>query len=126
MSGTPETTNVLLTLLVIATALTPLLLIGAGVAVIIAIRRVRAKVDSIERHLAPILEEARHALQEVQHVTASVRRRVDEVDRGVTALQHKTARLSDSVRSAMGGTVGRVLRAMGSVLEPRPSSRRAS
>ena len=126
MSGTPETTNLLLTLLVIATALTPLLLIGAGIAAMVAVRRVKARIESVERDLAPILQEARHALQEVQHITASVRRRVDEVDRGVTSLQHKTARLSDSVRGAMGGTLGRVLSAMGSVIEPRSASRRAS
>ena len=126
MSGTPETTNLLLTLLVIATALTPLLLIGAGIGATVAIKRVQAKVERVERDLAPILEEARHALQEVQHIAASVRKRVDEVDRGVTSLQHKTARLSDGIRSAMGGTLGRVLSAMGSAIEPRSSSRRAS
>ncbi len=126
MSGTPETTNLLLMWLVIVTAITPLLMIGAAIAAIVAIKRVRAKVDRVEQDLAPILQEARNALQQVQHITASVRRRVDEVDRGVTSLQHKTARLSDSVRGAMGGTLGRVLAAMGSAIEPRSSSRRAS
>jgi hypothetical protein len=118
MNGSPETTNLLLTLLVIATALTPLLLIAGAVGAMIAYKRMRVQ---IAQELAPILLETRATLQQVQHVAASVRRRVDEVDRGVTSLQNKTARLSDSVKTLMGGTVGRVLAAMG----PRPS-RRAS
>jgi hypothetical protein len=118
MSGTPETTNLLLMLLVIATALTPVLLIAGAVALMVAYRRTSARV---ERELAPLMAEVRATLAEVQHISASVRRRVDEVDRGVTAFQHKTAQLSDSIKTAVGGTLGRVL----SVLGPRPS-RRAS
>jgi hypothetical protein len=118
MSGTPETTNTLLTLLVIATALTPLLLVAAGVAALLAWRRMKAQ---LERDLAPVLLETRQTLREVQHIAASVRRRVDEVDRGVSSLQDKTSRLTDSIKGVVGGTLGRVL----SMVAPAPT-RRAS
>jgi hypothetical protein len=118
MSGTLETTNTLLTWLVIATALTPLFLVAAGVAAMLAWKRMRAQ---LERELGPVLLETRATLQEVQHIAASIRRRVDEVDRGVSSLQHKTSRLTDSIRGAVGGTLGRVL----SIMAPGPA-RRAS
>jgi hypothetical protein len=116
MSGTPETTNTLLTWLVIATALTPLLLVAAGVAAMLAWKRMKAQ---LERDLVPVVLETRATLQEIQHIAASVRRRVDEVDRGVSSLQHKTSLLTDSIRGAVGGTLGRVL----SIMTPGPTRR---
>jgi hypothetical protein len=118
MTGSLETTNTLLTLLVIATAATPLLLIAAGIAAVMAWKRVKAQ---IERDVVPVMTEARATLQEAQHIAASIRRRVDEVDRGVSTLQDKTSRLTDSLKAAVGGTLGRVL----AIVAPGPT-RRAS
>jgi len=116
MSGTPETTNLLLLFLVLTTALTPVLFIAGGIALLMTYRRLKAQ---IEREVTPLVEEVRTTLKEVQHISASVRRRVDEIDRGVTSLQHKTAHFSESVKNAVGGTLGRVL----SILGPRPFRR---
>ena len=116
MSGTPETTNLLLLFLVLPSALTPLLLIAGGIALLTTYKRLKVQVA---QEVTPLVEEVRNTLKEVQHISASVRRRVDEIDRGVTTLQSKTAHFSESVKSAVGGTLGRVL----SILGPRPFRR---
>jgi hypothetical protein len=113
----------------LATVLTPLLLIGAAIAAMVAYKRLRAEVTQqvarLEMQVAPLILEARGTLQQVQHISESLRRRVDDVDRGVTSLQNKTTQLSDSVKGVMGGTLGRVLSAFGAVMDSR-ASRRAS
>jgi hypothetical protein len=125
MSGTPETTNTLLLLLVIATSLMPVIVIVAGLVAAakmkLAIAHLQGLSDQLQNEIRPLIEEARATLHEVQHISASVRRRVDEVDRGVTTIQHKTARLTDNIQHAMTGTLGRVL----AILRPL-ASRRAS
>lgn len=125
MSGAPETTNTLLLWLIVATALTPVLMIAAGITAVIYIKRAVAQMQSLtarlEADLRPLMTEAQSTLAQVQHIAAAVRRRVDEVDRGVDTLQDKTVRITESLQQILNGTLGRVL----SILRPM-SSRRAS
>jgi hypothetical protein len=125
MSGAPEVTNTLLLWLVIATALTPVFLIVAGIAVMVYVRRTMAQVQALTARLQaearPVVIEVHETLQHVQHIAASVRRRVDELDEGVTTLQDKTARIGEHIHQALDGTLGRVL----AMLRPW-ASRRAS
>ena len=125
MPGAPETTNTLLLWLIIATALTPVLILAALLVVWVYIKRMVTEVKAvgarIEAQARPLIAEAHGTLQQVQHIAASVRRRVDEVDRGVDTIQEKTARLGDGLHQVFNGTLGRVL----AILRPL-SSRRAS
>jgi hypothetical protein len=88
MSGSPETTNLILLWLVIVTSLTPVLLVAAGVVAMRAWRDLSARVD---RELVPLLHQARATLDEAGHVTAIVRRRVDEADHAIASLQDSGA-----------------------------------
>jgi hypothetical protein len=122
MSGAPETTNTLLLWLIIVTALTPTLFIVGGIVIAVYVKRAVAQVQAltarIEAEARPLIVEAQSTMQHVQHIAASMRRRVDEVDRGVTTLQ--TTRASENIHQALNGTLGRVLAIL------RPLSRRAS
>ena len=76
-----QTTNIWIAVLAVAGAIQTLLLLGAAVGLFVTYRRMMAKIDAIEeRHLAPLAARASLIIDDLQDMTARVRR-VDDVVR---------------------------------------------
>jgi hypothetical protein len=80
-----ETTNLLLGIMAVASALEALLIVGLGVGGYILYRRVTTALDDLERrHVAPLAERVNSILGDVQAVTARVQTQAARVDNAIS------------------------------------------
>lgn len=111
-----QTTNTWLAVLAVAGALQTLLLLGAAVGLFVLYRRILAKIDAIEeRHVAPIAARASLIIDDLQDMTARVRR-VDDVVRAKVQGLGNAAQVAGHVISDRFWPVVGVARAIGAGL----------
>jgi hypothetical protein len=113
MSGSPETTNLLLAIMATVSVLEGLLIIGFGIAAWKAYSRVTGLIEGLEeRHVAPAMIKVNHILDEARVVTTHFREETERVQRGIQhtidRVDHTAHRLRDDVRSKTSWLVGTV------------------
>jgi hypothetical protein len=102
MSGELGTTNLLLGILAAVSVLEALLMIGMGVAGLMAYRKVMVLVDGIEaRHVAPAIARVNAILDDVKTVTAKVREETERVDHAIHTTMDRIDDTADRMRSNM-------------------------
>lgn len=111
-----QTTNNWLAVLAIAGAVQTLLLVGAAVGLFVTYRRMTAKINALEeRHLAPIAARASLIIDDIQDMTARVRRVDDVVRAKVHGLENAALVARHAVSDRFWPVVG-IARAAGACL----------
>ena len=128
-----ETTNWLIGVIAVATALQTLVILGGAIVGFRFYRQMQATVTDLEsRHIAPLRQQVDVILRDVQTIAARVSDQTERVDRAITGtidrVDETTERVRDSVRDKVAQATGfvRGLRAViTSVLttEPTPKPR---
>jgi hypothetical protein len=111
MPGESGTTNLLLGIMAAASVLEALVIIGMGVAVFMAYRKVMVLVEGIEtRQVAPAMGRVNAILDDVRTVTVTVREETERVDHAIHAtidrIDDTVDRLQSHVRARTGAVVG--------------------
>ena len=125
-----ETTNWLLGVMAVASAVEMLVLIAIGVTGLRLYRRVTATVEELEaRHVAPLRRQVDGILTDVQAIAARVSHQTERVDHAITGtierVDETTERVKGSVRDKVAHATG-VLRGIRAVIasmlttEPAP------
>ena len=101
MSGELGTTNLLVGIMAAASVVNTLVIIGLGVALVIAYRRIAVLVSGIEaRHVAPAALRVNAILDDVKIVTASVKDQTERVDHAMNAAVDWIDDAADRVRAS--------------------------
>jgi hypothetical protein len=105
------TTNLLLGIMAAVSVFEALVMIGLGVAGLMAYRRVILLVDEMEmRQVAPAMARVNAILDDVKMVTATVREETERVDHAITTTMDRiddtAGRIRSSVRARTGAVVG--------------------
>ena len=113
MGDTLATTNILLTVMAVVSALEGLLLIGACIGGLMVYRKVTSLMDVVEsRHLAPAMARVNAILDDVKGVSATVKGETDRVDhaihRTVDRVDDTVVRMRNNVRVKTSRMVGLV------------------
>lgn len=113
MSGSPETTNLLLAVMAAVSVLEGLLIIGLGIAAWKAYARITALVEGLEaRHIAPAMIKVNSILDEARIVTTHLREETERVQRGIQhtidRVDHTAHRMRDDVRAKTSWIVGTI------------------
>jgi hypothetical protein len=101
------TTNLLLGIMAAVSVLEALLIVGVGIAAFAIYRRVMDLVTGLEaRHLAPamsrvnaILDDAKHASEQVRRVSEQVREETERVDHAIRSTMDRVDHTAERVRS---------------------------
>lgn len=94
------TTNLFLGIMAVVSVLEALLLIGTGVALYLVYRRVTALMATLEeRHVAPAMVRVNAILDDVKHVSATVKDETVRVDQAVRATMSRVDHTADRVRA---------------------------
>jgi hypothetical protein len=102
MSGELGTTNLLLAIMAAVSVLEALLMIGMGVAGLMAYRKVMLLVDGIEtRQVTPAMERVNAILDDVKTVTAKVKGVAERVDHAIHTTMDRIDDTADRMRSNM-------------------------
>jgi hypothetical protein len=100
MSGELGTTNLLLAIMAAVSVLEALLMIGMGVAGLMAYRKVMLLVDGIEtRQVTPAMERVNAILDDVKTVTAKVKGEAERVDHAIHTTMDRIDDTADRLRS---------------------------
>jgi hypothetical protein len=100
MSGELGTTNLLLGIMAAVSVLEALVVIGMGVAGLMAYRRVMELVNGLEtRQVAPTLARVNAILDDVKDVTAKVKEETERVDQAIHHTMNRIDDTADRVRS---------------------------
>ena len=100
MSGELGTTNLLLGIMAAVSVLEALVVIGMGVAGLMAYRRVMELVNGLEtRQVAPTLARVNAILDDVKDVTAKVKEETERVDQAIHQTMNRIDDTADRVRS---------------------------
>lgn len=123
-----ETTNWLLAVVAVASALQSLLLLGAAVAAYRLYRQTSQAVEELEvRHIAPLRQQVDGILTDVHRITAKLSEQTERVDHAITGtigrVDETAERVKDSVREKVWRVAGivRGLRAVIASLLTTPS-----
>jgi hypothetical protein len=105
------TTNLLLGIMAAVSVFEALMMIGLGVAGLMAYRRVILLVDEMEtRQVAPAMARVNAILDDVKMVTATVREETERVDHAINTTMDRiddtAGRIRSSVRARTGAVVG--------------------
>jgi hypothetical protein len=105
------TTNLLLGIMAAVSVFEALVMIGLGVAGLMAYRRVILLVDEMEtRQVAPAMARVNAILDDVKMVTATVREETERVDHAINTTMDRiddtAGRIRSSVRARTGAVVG--------------------
>jgi hypothetical protein len=111
MSAELGTTNLLLGIMAAVSVFEALVMIGLGVAGLMAYRRVILLVDEMEtRQVAPAMARVNAILDDVKMVTATVREETERVDHAINTTMDRiddtAGRIRSSVRARTGAVVG--------------------
>jgi hypothetical protein len=110
MSGELGTTNLLVGIMAAASVVNTLVIIGLGVALVIAYRRIAVLVTGIEaRHVAPAALRVNAILDDVKIVTASVKDQTARVDHAMSAAVEWIDDAADRVRTSARARVNPVV-----------------
>ena len=106
-----ETTNWLIGVIAVATALQTLLILGGAIVAFRFLRQMQATVADLEiRHIAPLRHQVDGILQDVQTIAARVSNQTERVDRAITGtidrVDETTERVRDSVRDKVAQATG--------------------
>jgi hypothetical protein len=111
MSGELGTTNLLLGIMAAVSVLEALVMIGFGIAGLMAYRKVMLLVDGIEtRQVAPAMARVNAILDNVKTVTATVKDETERVDHAIQTtmgrIDDTATRMRSSVRAKTSAVVG--------------------
>jgi hypothetical protein len=111
MSGELGTTNLLLGIMAAVSVFEALVMIGMGVAGLMAYRKFMVLMDEIEtRQVAPAMARVNAILDDVKMVTATVREETERVDHALHTtmgrIDDTAARIRSSVRAKTSAVVG--------------------
>jgi len=110
MQGNLDTTNLLLGIMAVVSVLEALLLIGVGVGAFIAYRRVMTLVNGIEeRQIAPAMARVNGILDNLKHVSATVKQETERVDHAIRATMDRVDDTADRMRSQVREKTSRVV-----------------
>jgi hypothetical protein len=110
MEANLATTNNLLGIMAAVSVLEALVLIGTGVAVFIAYRRVMALVNGLEaRYVEPAMTKVNVILEDVHTVAAKVREETERVDHAVNQTIDRVDDTVDRVRSSVWAKTNRII-----------------
>jgi hypothetical protein len=105
-----DTTNIILVVLAIASVVQTLFMIGA---VIAAFRAYQAATDALDAKMSPLLLRLEGVLTNLEHTSAVVRTRTDDVSRAIDSVNNTAGRLGALVwpRAAVAaGVAGGLMR----------------
>lgn len=113
MNADLGTTNLFLGVMAVVSALQALLLIGSGVALYLVYRRVSALLATLdERHVTPAMARVNAILDDVKHVSTTVKDETVRVDQAVRTtmdrVDHTAERVRTNVRVKASRLVGLV------------------
>jgi hypothetical protein len=110
MSGELGTTNLLLGIMAAVSVLEALVIIGIGVAGLMAYRRVMTLVDGIEqRQVAPAMARVNAILDDVKGVTAKVKEETERVDHAIRSTMDRVDDTADRVRWNVRAKTSRII-----------------
>jgi hypothetical protein len=110
MQGNLDTTNLLLGIMALVSVLEALLLIGVGVGVLMAYRRVMALVNGIEeRQIAPAMARVNAILDNLKNVSATVKQETERVDHAIRTTIDRVDDTADRMRSHVREKTSRVV-----------------
>ena len=116
-----STTNLLLGIMAVVSALEALVVIGAGIAGWMAYKRVMALVDGIEqRQIVPLMVRVNAILDDVKGVTVKVKEETERVDYAIRTTIDRVDDTADRVRANVRAKTSRVvgfIRGMRAVIE---------
>jgi hypothetical protein len=105
-----ETTNLLLAVMAVVSALEGVLLIGVAVAAWSIYRRATVLMNTLEsRHVAPAMAHVNDILEDVRRVTATVRNETERVDQAVHRTFDRVDHTVDRVRTNVRVKTSRVI-----------------
>jgi hypothetical protein len=121
MSGNLDTTNVLLGIMAAVSVLEALLIIGAGIALFVAYRRVMTIVDGLEtRQIAPAMARLNDILDDLKIVSAKVKAESEWVEQAIHStvdrVDDTVDRMRSNVRAKTSWIIG-VMRGVRTALE---------
>lgn len=104
------TTNLFLGIMAAVSVLQALLIIGAGIAGVIAYRRVMTLVNTLEdRHVAPAMVRVNSILDDVKVVSAKVKDETERVDHAIHTTIDRVDDTVDRVRLNMRAKTSRII-----------------
>jgi hypothetical protein len=110
MSGELGTTNLLLGIMAVVSVLEALVMIGMGVAGVMAYRRVMDLVDGIEaRQVAPAIARVNAILEDVKDVTAKLKEETERVDHAIRSTIDRVDDTANRVRSTVRAQTSHVV-----------------
>ena len=110
MQGSLDTTNVLLGIMAVVSMLEALVLIAIGVGAFMAYRRVMTLVNGIEeRQIAPAMARVNGILDNLKHVSATVKQETERVDHAIRATMDRVDDTADRMRSQVREKTSRVV-----------------
>lgn len=110
MEGSLDTTNVMLAIIAVASAIEALLIVGLGVGASIAYRRVTILVDDLEARLvAPAMTRVNAVLDDVKSVSARVKDEAERVDHAIRSTMDRVDETADRVRSNVRLNTSRIV-----------------
>jgi len=100
MSSELETTNLLLGIMAVVSVIEALVIIGMGIAGLMAYRKVAALVAGLEtRQVAPAMARLNAILDDLKDVTATVKEETERVDQAIHQTMDRIDDTADRVRS---------------------------
>jgi hypothetical protein len=110
MSNELGTTNLLLGIMAVVSVLEAIVVVGIGVAAVMAYRRVMEVLNSVEtRHVAPAMARVNAILEDVKDVTAKVKEETDRVDHAIRSTIDRVDDTADRVRSNVRAKTSRII-----------------
>lgn len=104
------TTNLFLGIMAVVSALEALLLIGTGIAIFLVYRRVSALMATLEeRHVTPAMARVNAILDDVKHVSATVKDETVRVDQAVRTTMGRVDDTAERVRTNVRVKTGRLI-----------------
>ena len=104
------TTNLYLGIMAIVSVLEALVLVGAGIAVFMAYRKVMALVNTLEaQHVAPAMFRVNTILDDVKVVTAKVKAETERVDYAINSTIDRVDDTVDRVRWNVRAKTSRII-----------------
>jgi hypothetical protein len=110
MDGNLGTTNLILGIMAAVSVLEALVLIGAGIAMFVAYRRVMDVMNTLdERYVGPAMLRVNAILDDAKSVSATVKAEADRVDYAIHSTMHRVDDTVDRVRSNVRSKTSRII-----------------
>ena len=110
MEGSLSTTNLLLGIMAVVSALEALLIVGVGVAGWMLYRRVMELVNGLEqRQIAPAMARVNAILDDVKGVTEKVKDETERVDQAIRTTMDRVDDTADRLRANVQAKTSRVV-----------------